>query len=321
MEGSASVEKLEKSTNCQNCALCINCLQIFENTRRCPGCNNLVEKEAKLKFSIVSNCENLKQDYLSFKSNCETFFLDVVSTLCLNDSVLPEIEVIELLIEQIMPKQSKNNEDELVFSLNPTIKSTLLQLLLKYGSSEVEKVLENLFSKSATFLKDAYNYKDVMELNLMYIHAIEDSLYSTATDKLKNTNIYSDAELAIELLKKLTRSVNSQDIEKFNQISQLRTIAEIRFCFVTCSKFIIEYDSNNRTQKALMNQANSFIETYKSEWPKYFILKQVFRRYGKTALTSTNKFQELKWIIPDYLANNLTDVSFLVDFIVHFIFQ
>jgi hypothetical protein len=302
-----NIEVLRKPSKCQ-CALCKICVGSFENSKRCPGCNVTIDhKKDALTFTIVQDNDAYKQEYLTFKTNCDTFFLDIVSTLCLNDNILPENEVIEILIEQIMPKLSSDAIEDVDFNLNPTIKSTLLQLLLNYSSSEVETALENLFSKSALFLRNTYKYQDIMELNLMYINAFEDSLYSTATDKETNTNLFADAELAIELFKKLTYSNNNE-----NQISQLRSIAEIRFCLVTCSRFVNDFNSNNVLQKALMNEANDFMDVYPSEWPKYFILKQVFRRYGKSVLTSTNKFEELKWIIPEFLINELTNVIILV---------
>ena len=295
-------------SDCKDCMLCNNCVQLFKETKRCPGCSLTVKRDDKLIFNTVKGTENIKEEYLTFKSNCETFFLDIVSTLSLNDNLLPESEVIEILIEQVMPKQAHKEEKDVDFNLNPTIKSTLLQLLLNYKSNEVENVLDNLFSKSADFLKSNYNNRDIMELNLMYINAIEDSLYSTATDKEKNSNLNADAELAIELFKKLTEIVYSHKLDSLKQISQLRTIAEIRFCLVTCSRFVNEFNSNNSLQKSLMTHAMDFIEIYPSEWPKYFILKQVFRRYGKSVLKSTNQFKELKWIIPEYLVNDLTNV-------------
>ena len=304
-----NIEAPQSCLKCQNCTLCNHCVEAFIQTKRCPGCNTIISEEKDLKFIVIKGTENVKQEYLTFKNNCETFFLDIVSTLCLNDNnALPEHQVIEILIEQIMPKQNNTEETDFEFTLNPTIKSTLLQLLLNYKSNEVENVLENLFSKSAHFLKATYKYQDIMELNLMYINSIEDNLYSTATDKEKNSNLVADAELAIELFKKLTDIVYAKQTDKLNQISQLRTIAEIRFCLVTCSRFVNEFNSTNWLQKNLMVSAKRFIDIYPSEWPKYFILKQVFRRYGKSILTSTNKFKELQWIIPEYLVNDLTNV-------------
>jgi hypothetical protein len=297
-----------KHSDCKDCVLCNKCILQLKNTKRCPGCSLMVKEDDKLIIIPVKGLENIKEEYLTFKSNCEIFFLDIVSTLSLNDDLLPEKEVIEILIDQVMPKQAQNEENDLDFNLNPTIKSTLLQLLLNYKSNEVENVLDSLFSKSADFLKSKYNYQDIMELNLMYINAIEDSLYSTATDDEKNSNLNADAELAIELLKKLTELVYMKKLDMLNQISQLRTIAEIRFCLVTCSRFVNEFNLNNSLHKKLMTHAMNFIEIYPSEWPKYFILKQVFRRYGKSVLTSTNQFKELKWIIPEYLVNDLTNV-------------
>ena len=285
-----------------NCILCLKCRNNFESSNSCPGCNK-DQHRANVTFTELP-LEAEKENFIAFKNSMDIFFLDVVSTLCFNESELPRNEVIDTLIAQILPKV-KTRADEI--DLNANIKSTLLQLLLKYKSANVEQCLQDLFNKSANILTKNYDYNDLADLKLMYINAIEDNFCSTNLESTERS-INIDAATTMNFLDELTRHNSSFDND--NDISSLRIIATIKFCLVTCARLVNIYDDRNIHQKEFMKRTNEFLESYQSGWPRFFLIKQIFRRYGKACFGKIIKYDHLKWILPSYLAQNFNMVNF-----------
>ena len=112
--------------------------------------------------------------------------MDVVNNLCFsNNSCLPDDEVIDLIILNLMPRtindKGNSNYIRLDFNLNKSIKTTLFQLLLNYKKDEVKDHLDRILSKSKKYLKENYNNDDLIDLKLMLINTIEDNFYSKQT--------------------------------------------------------------------------------------------------------------------------------------------
>lgn len=177
----------------KKCDLCEDC---FKKMRfKCPGCQ---EKPPKNGFiEIISHPKNIL-----FKKSLNGFFMDVVNDLCFDDKDnLPESEVIDIIMQNLMPKTKTELASDqpllLDFNLNKSIKSTLFQLLLNYKRNEVVAHLDRILSESKKFLETNYRSEDLIGLKLMFINAIEDNFNSKQSFNMTKSKMDLDIELGI----------------------------------------------------------------------------------------------------------------------------
>ena len=283
------------------CSLvCEQCKEQFRSSplKKCPVCNT------KIPLAEISE----KSNFNKLKTGLNCFFMEIVTSLCLDGgSELPESPVIESIIDNLLPKTKQIEEQKtllLDFNLSPSIKSTLFQLLLNYNQEDVEKHLTAIFSKSACFLIENYNTEDLTDLKLIYINSIEDNFYSKTTlHKADQDNLRSDMNLGVEFLNDLCDTTQSPD----DIIEQFKVIAKIKFITVTLSKVISQLNEDDDMQSKFIRMTKRFMQ-HSSVWPRFYLIKYVFRRYGKNVLMNTRRIESLNWILPE----DPTDVSFII---------
>ena len=157
-------------------------------------------------------------------------------------SARPSKEALNSMIELLMPasKEQLVAEDQLFnFSLNPSAKSTLFQLLLNHDEAEMESYLDEVLS--AKFLKqESYDNDDLINLQLMYLNAIEDSMYSKSSLEKATSNFVGDVRTAAICMKKINENALTMKSNSIDDtiMAQFKLIANIKFCLVTCSKLL-----------------------------------------------------------------------------------
>lgn len=288
-----STEQFYVSSSCTGkCKLCLRCKLTLEETLRCPSCTQRYDNSGTLVLNQVAN-NQVEHTYMRFKTCLDRFFLDVICTLCLNDEQnLPSNIVIDEIIKQISPTPSNTvttgraNTD---LELNATVKSTLLQLLIKLTSNKAEDVLNKVFSNMS-------QTSDFSKLNAVYLNAIEDSYYinnSLTMHKALYSNNFDVSQL-INLFKEL------RSIDYSNQPSNIKLlcqVARIKYVLVACSKVLIESNLINLPD-ALFDEAQAFFKQYPSEWPVNFLIKYIYRRYGQAKFLNIIQNNHFKWILP-----------------------
>ena len=212
--------------------------------------------------------------------------MDIITNLCFNNkNDLPDNEVIEIIIENIMPftkHEIEKTEILLDFNLNKSIKSTLFQLLLNYRKEKVHQHLDNILSKSENYLRDNYNSEDLTDLKIMFINSIENNFYA------RQTFNESDSELndAKEFLDKLIQETDLLESNKngySKRIIGLERIAKIKFVLTKFCKLLADPESitDNKIYIEFNKMVQIFIENQDSMWPRFFLIKYAFRKYGQ----------------------------------------
>ena len=310
---SKTQQKFNKTACPKECLICEDCTQEIVSRNRCPVCS---KQASSIKLSPI-NSDQLKQ----FKTSMNCFFMDLVSNLCFeNVNNLPEKEVIDAIIESLLPKpQVKANTEELLFldfNINKSIKSTLFQLLLNYNKKDVELHLNKILSKSNEYLKQHYNSDDLIDLKLMYVNSIEDNFYSKGTFDKSVLNVDLDAKLGNSFLKDLVNETMSCTDKDVKTINELKMVAQIKFSLVTLAKLFAEHPEDreyNQIGLEFIKTAEDFIQNSLSMWPRFFLIKYIYRRYGPNILMSSLKNELFNWIIPEEMVKS-DEVCFLNDF-------
>ena len=166
----------------KKCDICEVCFKQIKN--RCPGCQDKLTRSHKAKKLTSKN--------ISFKKSLN---------LCFDDkNNLPESEVIDTIMQNLMPKTKTELENDqsllLDFNLSKSIKSTLFQLLLNYKRDEVVAHLDRILSESRKYLETNYRVEDLIGLKLMFINSIEDNFSSKQSFNMTSSKIDLDIELA-----------------------------------------------------------------------------------------------------------------------------
>ena len=300
--------KLNCASKCEVCQKC--CIDI-KTLKRCPGCAELNSRQVTTKLDH-------SQQLISFKKSLNCFFMDIVNDLCFNDKHnLPDNQVIESIIENLMPRtRAEQNAGLLDLNLNKTIKSTLFQLLLNYKKTTVHKHLDKILSKSENFLKETYNASDLNDLKVMLINSIENNFYSTFVES--DSKLNKDVELGIQFLRELNNSEMNDDSYS-KQVNDLETIAKIKFILGTFARL---FDECRHEEAEISKKCSEFVrmtEWYLSSsrrskfslWPRFFLIKYVFRKYGQSVLMDSVKSEMFKWIIPKNLLLQSKTVRFI----------
>jgi hypothetical protein len=110
-------------------------------------------------------------------------------------------------------------------------------------------------------------------------------------------------KLGLQFLNDLCDSNESPD----EIIEQFKIIAKIKFIIVTLSKVISQLNEEESIQMSFIRMAKRFMQS-SSKWPRFYLIKYIFRRFGKNLLMNTRKIDSLNWILPD----DPTDVNLFI---------
>ena len=233
--------------------------------------------------------------------------MDVIINLSFNKQTDPELpgkDVVNYLIKLLLPKNDRSTKDSIFdLNVNPSIKSTLFQLVLSYDQENVEQHLSIIFENSHSYLLENYGEGEhgLINLKIMYINSIEDNFYSKSTLDKTNANFNLDIKLAIKFLKNDLLNLRRNSIEESSEIDKFKRIAKIKFSMCLLAKLITDFDENNATHVGFQALCKRFVERNDEFclWIRFYLIKNIFRRYGKSdsiQLTARNNF--LNWIIP-----------------------
>ncbi|CAF0865868.1 unnamed protein product [Brachionus calyciflorus] len=306
------INSLYTTNICSQCFICLKCIEESRTNKRCSKCSILLSDDDVTKLNSFKSKDNsscLKNLDL-FKTNLNCYFMDVIKTLCFSRSsqLLPDEKVIQTIIDYLLPRSKKDNTVLILdLGITPSIKSTLFQLLLNYNEDLMKNYLIRIFSKSRKYLEENYEENDLVSLKLMYLNALEDNLYSRGTVNLSEENFNLDIQLAVGFLNDLLRG--HVDTDNNDDVSRLKLIAKIKFCLATCSKLVVNYDTENKHHLDLIGLTKRFIDINQHVlWFRFYFIKNVFRRHGKAELLRLANEDETRDLVPFNLTQEANNV-------------
>ena len=289
--------------------ICNRCLVESKLIDKCAGCSSIMDG---FNEPVIKNCsDQRRKDSERFKSVSNCFLMDVITNITFNqiiNSSLPEKELIDYLIDFLLPSK-RAIDDSSVFnlSLNPSIKSTLFQIILRYEPENVEDHLMSIFSRSKQFLMNNYDPSDLINLKLMYINSIEDNLCSRSDNRV---------QMAIDYLKNEFSMINISRCGA-EDITQFKLIANIKFCISILADIVIDFDSSDKSHCELASSVEELIEQLEDSaqercpWIRFYLIKLIFRRHGKSDSVKIATNQQLAWIFPTNLISKDIPDNFL----------
>lgn len=288
--------------NCiKKCAFCKRCKIEIESANKC-SCGQDIPGQ---KIFIEENKNFESYDQLkAFRTSLNYFYLEIVSTLCLKNGQIPE-HLVPVILKWVFPKtieqwnSTSENDRNLEYNVASSVKFNLLQIVLQSNSKLI------LTREFTNVLKNwrQYNVKTLVDMNQIYINAYESYLHQNYGLSSSNKNSYLTVFEFLNDLKNIQNSMNYQDND--SHIKKLTSIAEIKFCMFYVSQIIAsETDMDANLIDRLLNATQDFLKKQNSEWPRFFLIKNIYRRYGRFKLSSIKNDRKLSWIMETNLNYN-----------------
>ena len=265
---------------------CEKCVAITTaGQRQCPTCrenlpDDFVSSVAKLSSDKV-------QEYNDFKQNCTSFFLQYLSTLCFplvaekNSEAFFNEDVWKIL-EGLVIRQTETREmtpmDIERFDETPTVRSFILQLLLRFDRQSTQKMLEHHFEKIENVLGDR------KELMVMYIRCVEDLIQVRIGDTESNSwRSYEDH--INEIVHCIERECSgTHEVE--SQVRVLDLVAEVRLLMKIAAKLVHVIFSANEdfacveNARSLLESICRLLETCDFNLAKGYFVKLLCRQFS-----------------------------------------
>uniref|UniRef100_A0A8C8Y9V8 Ring finger protein 213 n=1 Tax=Panthera leo TaxID=9689 RepID=A0A8C8Y9V8_PANLE len=167
---------------------CLTCVKVWViiGQMRCPLC--LTDLPESFSPAVSQEHRNAIRKHACIRQMCNSFFIDLVSTICFKDNSPPEKEVIDVLLnllfaqKELLRGTSQRHREHTkslspfddVVDKTPVIRSVVLKLLLKYSFQEVKDYIQAYLS---LLEEKAFLTEDKTELYILFSTCLEDSMY------------------------------------------------------------------------------------------------------------------------------------------------
>ncbi|XP_068511209.1 E3 ubiquitin-protein ligase RNF213 [Anas acuta] len=299
--------------------VCLHCYHVFcqkcittwliPAQMHCPVCRVAVEDvdltvSEELSAAIAKNA--------LFRQRCNSFFIDVVTTMCFKDNEPPETGVIQELLNLLFV-----HKDLLRGSVHPTtytkflspfddevdetpiIRSVMLKLLLKYSFSEVKNDVQDYLSRVEH--SRILEKNDKKELCLLFVNCLEDSMCEKSEGSLGYEHIsylHGDRGFPDNYLPKSNREA-PQELS----VEYLQAVAKVRLYLSKAAELLFDLhehpvqDQAEEKQRYLAN-VNAFCSLTKNNWHRVYLVRKIANQYGMEFAQKLVTEAQFNWVFP-----------------------
>ena len=264
---------------------CKKCIVIATTgSKQCPICRINLPQDFAITVEKLST--EKMQEFDNFNHNCISFFLQYLSTLSFpldSENALAEIslnkdiwEILESIVVQHKGKLTPINME--TFDETPTVRSFVLQLLLRFNHESTREMLRNHFEKMENVLGDS------KELMVIYTRCLED-LLQVKVKKAKNKSLQS-FESQIDDLVSQVKEKHLNYFETKDEVKVLELVVKIRLLTKIAVEMTREVysdfavDANVERAKSSLRLICDCIQRCDIDLAKRYFLKLLCRMYG-----------------------------------------
>uniref|UniRef100_A0A8D2LRN9 RING-type E3 ubiquitin transferase n=1 Tax=Varanus komodoensis TaxID=61221 RepID=A0A8D2LRN9_VARKO len=273
---------------------CHSCIKVWLVPERmqCPLCLTKVPEDytptVSKDIAIGKNAQ--------FRKCCNSFFIDLVSTMCFKDNEPPEKAVIQELLnllfvhakylrgsaESDVHTKSLSPFDDVV-DKTPVIRSMVLKLLLKYSFSDVKVYIKEYLSQVET--SHLLDNEDKVELYVLFVNCFEES----------KTNYLKDNGHFLKSYLKLGRS--SQETSQEATIEYLQGVARIRQFMDMAAELLFELHGTAE-KKHYLERVMQFCDQIQNDWCRVYLIRKLTDLCGMEFTQRLSSETQFQWIFP-----------------------
>ncbi|XP_038597897.1 E3 ubiquitin-protein ligase RNF213 [Tachyglossus aculeatus] len=267
--------------------------------------------------------------HAQFRQMCNSFFIDLVSSMCFKDNTPPEKKVIEELLSLLfvhkkllrtVPQASTQYTKSLspfddVVDQTPVIRSVVLKLLLKYSFHNVKEYLQEYLSQIE---KKPFLDTDKTELYSLFINCLEDSIVEKAgscspsgggsgggDDGLNNLKEEGHfLRICSPLQQEATGVVTEASVE------YLQGVARIRLCLARAADLLFEQHQDpelSREKQSYLQEVKRFCLEAPSDWYQVYLVRKLTDQFGMEFAQSLGGEPRFQWVFPQEILQQQKD--------------
>uniref|UniRef100_A0A8C4L8F9 E3 ubiquitin-protein ligase RNF213 n=1 Tax=Equus asinus asinus TaxID=83772 RepID=A0A8C4L8F9_EQUAS len=292
---------------------CLGCIKtwLVIGQMSCPLC--LTELPHGFSPTVSQEYRDAIGKHACFRQMCNSFFIDLVSTLCFKDNSPPQKDVIEALLSLLFvqkellrdaPQRHREHTKSLspfddVVDKTPVIRSVLLKLLLKHSFHEVKSYIQDYLS---LLEKKPFITEDKTELYLLFSNCLEDSIHernsafsvSEESKYLREEGHFLETYLAGRRGRKPAKEAS---------VEYLQEMARIRLCLDRASDFLSELQEGSEMaeeKRRYLRQVERFCTQVKNDWYRVYLVRKLTSQQGMEFVQSLSKQgHPAQWVFPE----------------------
>nr|XP_043906230.1 E3 ubiquitin-protein ligase rnf213-alpha isoform X2 [Solea senegalensis] len=294
---------------------CVACIKqwLIPGQMYCPLCMQPVEDD----FPMVSSdaMRLLINQHAQFRKQCNTFFIDLVSTVCFRDNSPPSSDVILILLSflmveansvrilnvnrQVLTKVLSPFDDSV--DKNPVVRSVVLKLLLKYSFDEVKCYLQEHLTviERSQILEGT----DKTELYCLYINCLEDSMFERLQFRSiadQQVCLQKESTFLTDYLQSRAHSAETATVEYLQQVARVRMDLDMAVCLIL--KNLRSTGSRKGDQSgttAFLTSVVNLCKHSRNDWYRVYLIRKIGSQHGVEFVLKLLKDNKLDWLFPE----------------------
>ncbi|XP_067411298.1 E3 ubiquitin-protein ligase rnf213-alpha-like isoform X2 [Emydura macquarii macquarii] len=284
---------------------CTQCILEW-NIRQCKICKESVPENYMPTASQITR--EAVASHNKFRRKCNSFFVEFVGSYCFGDKIPPSAEIIEQLIKFVACKPSNPEHQEVrkvykptsdlspfeeCMDPSPTVKSSLLKMLLRCRLDDVKEHLEGYLSRMEEVL--TLNQSSCDDFYFMVVCCFEDFVYSSFQEDASQNleHLFSIADLSAPSSATVIRIENLQLIAKLRL--SISNVAAVLGRELPSAAGQNTWTSAEK-QSELVNSMKNLVEKAQTPWPQIFLIRNLCNFYGLNIMQKI--LQQEQWILP-----------------------
>ncbi|XP_010616884.1 E3 ubiquitin-protein ligase RNF213 isoform X1 [Fukomys damarensis] len=272
---------------------CLACIKTWlaSGEELCPYC--LTNLPDNFSLTISQEYRQAVEKHAHFRRMCNSFFVDLVSTMCFKDNAPPEKRVIDSLLAllfvqkellRVGPRGHREHTKSLspfndVVDKTPVIRSVVLKLLLKYSFQEVKNYIQDYLSllESKVFI-----FEDKTELHMLFINCLEDSIYEKTSSCFRNNELSYLREEA-HFLQSCSPTRPGRETTAMASVESLQELARIRLCLDRASDILAELPEGSELaeeRQCYLRQVKQFCDLGGNDWYRVYLVRRLSSQQG-----------------------------------------
>nr|XP_057905202.1 E3 ubiquitin-protein ligase rnf213-alpha isoform X2 [Doryrhamphus excisus] len=268
----------------------------------CPHCNQSVDDD----FAVVPS-EDLRiriDQHVSFRNQCNAFFIDLVSLVCFKDNAPPCPAVIGHLLSFLMVQTSADQQIQTkVLSpfddsadKNPVVRSVVLKLLLKYSFDEVKEHLQEhlLAVEHCNILEE----KDKTKLYCLYMNCMQDSMFERfefRSDTDRRACLRHESDFLREFLLSHNMSAERATVENLQQLARVRMDLDVAAAIIGAKP----QDGGESKNDDFMEGVVRLCTNSGNNWYRVYLIRKICSQHGVEFAMNRLKMENMHWLYPE----------------------
>ncbi|KAB0367359.1 hypothetical protein FD755_020683, partial [Muntiacus reevesi] len=305
---------------------CLRCIDVnlTQGHMGCPLC--LTDLPDRYSAAVSQEHREAIEKHARFRQMCNSFFVDLVSTMCFKDNSPPQKEVVKDLLSLLFvekellreaPQRCREHTKSLspfddVVDKTPVIRSVVLKLLLKYSFCDVKEHIQSYLSELE---KKPFLAEDKTELYMLFSNCLEDSIHE------KNNAFFIRDELKYlreegQFLTTYQPVGCSRWSAGEASVEHLQKMARIRLCLDKASEILAEFQDGSGTlshhlafligsaemveeKHRYLQQVKHFCARVQNDWYRVYLVRKLTSQQGMAFVQSLSKEgHPARWVFP-----------------------